>query len=239
MKKWNLIEKILVISAIVVSFVLSYIWKDSLFGLSVTMSGVLCVVLVSRRSNWNYLIGTYNVIGYSYLAYQWGLGGDFMLNAFYFLPMQFIGLYMWTKNLEEGAIVKSRSLSNKSFIKLLILSLFAIVAYTVALKDLIAPFFNSLNLAVSFPLYDSYSLYTMDSVSTVLSVIAMWLMAKRYSQQWDLWIIVNVASIGMWTLAIINSTSDIGNAVAMILMWSMYLANALYGRYNWKKTARS
>lgn len=238
MKKWNLIEKCLVLTAVVVSFILSYIWKDSLFGLSVTLSGVLCVILVSRRSNWNYLIGTYNVIGYSYLAYQWGLGGDFMLNAFYFLPMQFIGLYMWTKNLESGAIVKSRTLKNSSFIKVIIGSLVAIVLYTIALKDIVAPFFNGLDLAVSFPLYGSYSLYAMDSMSTVLSVVAMWLMVKRYSQQWDLWIFVNIASIGMWTLAIINSTSDIGNAVAMILMWSMYLANALYGRYNWRKTSR-
>lgn len=237
-RNWNHFEKALAAMAVLGSIVLTMLWSDSLFGLSVTLTGVLCVVLVAKRSNWNYFWGTYNVIGYAYLAYTWGLGGDFMLNAFYFLPMQFVGLAMWTRNLESGAIVKSRDFTKKGYIQLGVITVGLVAFYSLVLRYVVAPFFNSLDFALAFPTYDSYFLYLFDSMSTVLSVIAMWLMAKRYAAQWLLWIVVNVASIGMWVIALALNDAAPVDALAMILMWSMYLINAVYGYTVWLKTAR-
>ena len=67
-------------------------------------------------------------------------------------------------------------------------------------------------------------------------------MVKRYAAQWSLWIILNVASITMWTIALALNT-EIGGfaaagAPAMILMWTMYLINAVYGYSLWRKSAR-
>lgn len=238
-KGWNKIEKSLAAMAIIGSLILKYLWADSWFGLSVTLTGILCVILVSKRSQWNYFWGLYNVIGYTYLAYTYGLGGDFMLNAFYFLPMQFVGWSMWNKNLESRAIVKAKDFDIPGYISLIFWSSVSIVGYSLALQNFIAPYFNSLNLPIVYPIYDSYNLYLFDSISTVLSVIAMWLMVKRYAAQWLAWIAVNVASIGMWAIALINATPDTaGSAVAMLLMWSMYLCNAIYGFYNWRKAIK-
>lgn len=237
-KNWNAFEKGLGVLAILGSVILTILWQDSFFGLSVTLTGVLCVVLVAKRSNWNYFWGTYNVIGYAYLAYSWGLGGDFMLNAFYFLPMQFIGLLMWSKNLETGAIVKARDFTLKGYIELGIITVGLVLGYSLVLRHVVAPFFNGLDFNLAYPVYDSYALYLFDSMSTVLSVIAMWLMAKRFAAQWLLWIVVNIASIGMWVIALISATDSITSAVAMVLMWSMYLINAVYGYYVWLKHSK-
>jgi len=221
--------------AVLGSIALTILWGDTLFGLSITLTGVLCVVLVSKRSNWNYLWGTYNVIGYAYLAFTWGLGGDFMLNALYFLPMQIVGLAMWSRHLESGAIVKARDFDLRGYIKLAIGTILAVFAYSFILKSLIAPLFNGLNWNIVYPIYEGYWLYLFDSMSTVLSVIAMYLMVKRYAAQWILWIVVNVASIGMWSIALINATDTSNNAIAMLLMWTMYLINAVYGYTVWRK----
>jgi nicotinamide mononucleotide transporter len=244
-KNWNRFETFLGFLAIVGSIVLTILWQDSLFGLSVTLTGVLCVILVSKRSQWNYFWGTYNVIGYAYLAYSWGLGGDFMLNAFYFLPMQLVGFMMWQRHLEKDSkeLVKAEEYNKMQYIKLGIFTLTTVLLYSFFLQDVIAPFFNSLEWNLKYPVYDSYFLYLFDSMSTVLSVIAMYLMVKRIAAQWILWIIVNIASIGMWTIALVLNTEigafAAGGAPAMILMWSIYLINAFYGYKVWRKKAEN
>jgi len=241
---WNKFEKFLGIMAVVGSIILTILWDDTLFGLSVTLTGILCVVLVSKRSQWNYFWGTYNVIGYAYLAFSWGLGGDFMLNTLYFLPMQLVGFLMWKKNLEKdsNSIVKARDFTTIGYIKLIIGVILAIFLYSVLLQSVVAPYFNGLNLSIAYPIYTTYWLYLFDSMSTVLSIVAMWLMAKRYAAQWLLWIFVNIASIGMWSIAYFANKEiggfNSGQAPAMIFMWSMYLINAVYGFYIWRKKSK-
>lgn len=238
---WNKFEKFLGLMALVGSIILTVLWDDTLFGLSVTLTGILSVVLVSKRSQWNYFWGTYNVIGYAYLAFTWGLGGDFMLNTLYFLPMQLVGFLMWKKNLESGSkeIVKARDFNITGYIKLITITLLAVLLYSIFLQKAMAPYFNGLDLSVSYPIYSSYWLYLFDSMSTILSIIAMYLMVKRYAAQWLLWIFVNIASIGMWSIAYVTNKEidgfNSGQAPAMIFMWMMYLINATYGYYIWRK----
>ena len=66
------------------------------------ITGVLCVVLVAKGSIWNYLFGLVNVSLYAYISYKASLYGDAVLNAFYYVPMQFIGYWQWRK---RGAAV--------------------------------------------------------------------------------------------------------------------------------------
>ncbi|MCK5021023.1 MAG: nicotinamide mononucleotide transporter, partial [Candidatus Peribacteraceae bacterium] len=70
-----------------------------------------------------------------------------------------------------------------------------------------------------------------DSASTVLSVFAMILMVKRVVESWLLWILVDLISIYMWFYTLIQG----GNDISMLVMWSAYLVNAIYGYYNWNK----
>jgi len=244
-QNWNRFEKFLGILAVVGSIVLTILWQDTLFGLTITLTGVLCVILVSKRNQWNYFWGTYNVIGYAYLAYTWGLGGDFMLNAFYFLPMQLVGYLLWQRHLEKGSkeTVKAEEYNRAQYIKLGLLSVILILLYSFFLQSIIAPFFNSLGWVIQYPVYNSYFLYLFDSMSTILSIIAMYLMVKRIAAQWLLWIIVNIASIAMWSIALVLNTEiggfAAGGAPAMILMWSVYLVNAFYGYKMWRKKAKT
>jgi len=216
-KDWTWFEKSWLVIFSAVAAYLSYIWGDTLFSFSVFLTGVICVVLVTRGSIWNYAPGLYNVLGYAWLSFKNGLFGEVMLNAGYFLPAQIIGIFMWKRNLKNGSIVVMKGMDWTSTTFWLVLSACGTFIYGMILAGI--PGQNT-------PYFDS--------CSTVLSVIAMVLMILRYREQWILWIIVDVVSVAMWAMRL---GDGVEGAPAMLVMWSAYLVNAVYGYYKWNKYA--
>jgi len=133
-----------------------------------------------------------------------------MLNWGYYLPLQFIGYYLWKKNM-DGDLVEVKGFTNRQRLGIYVGSIVAIGGYGLILQAL------------------NGNLLFFDATSTVLSVIAMLLMAARSKDQWGLWILVNIVSIYMWLTTFLKS----GNGIAMVTMWSAYLVNSVYGYWNW------
>lgn len=212
---WTKLDYSWLIIANAIILGLSLYWDDGLIPIVSAITGITCVIFVSKQMVLNYWIGAINVALYAFLAFQSKLYGDVMLNALYYFPMQFIGMDMWMKaeKNNNGAKVDSKSLTSIERMKLLVSSILLIVLYSIFLKV----------LGGNIPM--------IDATSTVLSVIAMILMVKQYKEQWWLWIVVNSVSIAMWVISLKDGTGDI----ATLIMWILYLANSLYGLYNWNK----
>jgi len=217
---WNLWDWTWTLTASIVAIWLGAHWGagdwNTVISVITCLTGLWCVILVAKGRIFNYYVGIINVVGYSWIAYQYQLYGEVMLNAGYFLPMQFVGLYIWMNNKEPNAIdtVKVKFMTAGQRIMWGFLSGCAVITYAFILQRMGDP----------LPL--------LDSASTVLSVIAMVLMAWRFMEQWILWIVVDVVSIAMWWLIIgENGARDI----AMLVMWSAYLINAVYGFIVWIK----
>ena len=87
------------IAGVIVSNVLYSVLSGDMdvVGSVASIAGVLCVVLVAKGNIWNYLFGIINVSMYAYISYKASLYGDAGLNAFYYVPMQFIGWWQWRK----------------------------------------------------------------------------------------------------------------------------------------------
>lgn len=203
-----------IIANLIILAVSIYLKNDPISIVS-AITGVCCVIFISKKMIANYYVGIINVSLYAYLAFQSRLFGDFMLNAFYYLPMQFVGIYTWKKAIKSNHI-ESKSLSSKQKINLLIYVVALIIAYSYLL------YLIGGNLVV------------IDATSTVLSVIAMFLMINQYTEQWYLWVIVNSISIIMWAISLSQGS---GNH-ATLFMWVVYLLNSLFGLYNWKKNIK-
>ena len=112
---WFLIAGV-TLSNLIYSLILVYT-KDEPFdsmGFIAGITGLLCVVLCAKRSIYNYLFGVINVSLYAYISYRSGIYGDFALNAFYYFPMQFVGIYLWKKHKEKDnpQTVESKRMSN-------------------------------------------------------------------------------------------------------------------------------
>ena len=215
MKDWNLFEKSWLVVFTVLIVVLSLIWHDSIVGIICSLTGIWCVILVTKGKISNYYVGIVNVALYIFIAYNNQYYGEVMLNAVYFLPMQFVGWYMWVKhkNPADASAVVVKVLSGMERLTYTGASVLAVVLYGAFLK--------SIGGAMPY----------VDAMSTILSVIAMILMVTRYVEQWVLWIVVDVVTIVLWLAVMFQG----GNDISMLLMWTAYLINAIYGLYNWIK----
>ena len=100
------------------------------------MTGITCVILVSKQMVANYIFGAVNVVLYGCLAYKSRLYGDFMLNFFYYLPTNIIGFFMWKKLKEQGGEIKARALTNKQRVVLAIVCIIGILGYSFILQML-------------------------------------------------------------------------------------------------------
>lgn len=205
-KSWLLVFTILIIG-------LSLYWQDTLIGVICSLTGIWCVILVAKGRISNYWVGIVNVILYAFISYGYKYYGEVMLNVFYFLPMQFMGAYIWIKNKKpnsKGTVI-IKALNNKQRLFWTAVSVIGVVIYGAVLKTL------------------GGAMPHIDALSTVLSIIAMLLMAFRFFEQWILWIVVDVVTIILWFVVMANG----GNDVSILLMWVAYLVNAVYGLYNW------
>lgn len=186
---------------------LSYLIIDAI----VAISGIFCVVLCAKGKRSQYFFGFFNILGYVIIAWIHKYYGEVMLNAIYYLPLQFIGYYLWSKNANEEDEVKGKKLNIKYSIILLILTGLGIILYQFLLN----------RLGGTHPL--------LDSASTVISITANLLMVLRYREQWLLWIVIDIITVIMWW-----HVAD----YIMVTMWAVYLVNAFYGYYNWSKIAK-
>lgn len=191
------------------------------------IAGVLCVVLVAKGSIWNYLFGIVNVSMYAYISYKAALYGDAALNAFYYVPMQFIGWWQWRKRgaaMSEseadgaGVQVKARRFSWRQRAVLAVGCAAAVIAGGFILR------------------YFGDPQPFKDSTTTVLSIVAQALMALAFMEQWALWIITNVVSVVMWSICVVRGEA---HAAVMVIMWVFYLMNSLNGFRVWLKLSRS
>lgn len=213
LKNWHKWEVIWLILANAIILGVSVYCGDTAIGILTAVTGSICVILVGMGRMSNYIFGTINVVLYAMVAYKATYYGDVMLNLFYYLPTNIMGWFMWKKNInkENGEVIK-RKLDLKMEIIIAVISVVGIIVYGYFLEN-----------------YTNDKLPYIDSMSTVLSIVAQFLMLKRYMEQWIVWIFVDAVSIFMWVMTFFNG----GESVATLLMWGVYFINAVVMFIKW------
>lgn len=212
-------------------------WKAILSGLSgvAGFTGVFCVFMVGKGKLSNYLWGALNALLYGAFAFSVGYTGDAILNIFYFLPIQFIGFFMWKEN-TKNEVVKANKLKVKDLVVFSIITAILFGGFWL----LIPAMDNELH---KFVLKDSdydyafrydYLPRIFDTLTNTFSIVAQLLMIKRYKEQWYLWIVINVLQISMYA-----GVNGWGLNIPMILMWGVFLVNAIYSLINWIKMEKN
>lgn len=185
---------------------------DDALGITMALTGVLCVILTGKGKMSCYLFGLVNTVLYAWIAFEARYYGEVMLNACYYVPMQFVGWFMWKKHMDgKTKEVEKTRLTVSRQILLLVLSAVSIYGYGLVLKRL------------------GGTLPFIDSMSTCLSVLAMLLSVRRLMEQWIVWIVVDVVTVFMWFADYQKGGTDI----ATLLMWCIYLLNAMFMFVKW------
>lgn len=186
----------------------------SVLGIIAGISGIICNVFVGKGKISNFLFGLIFAYSYFYVAWHNQFYGEMTTVLYVYLPAQFIGYFLWQKNLQtqgaDGDLVKSKSLSIKGWLWLLLCLSIGTTIFYIVLRTT-----------------DGKSI-GLDGLTTVLVVAGQLLMILRYNEQWLLWILVNVVSIALWR-----------ENYTMVAMYLAYLLNSIYGYYNWRKLSHS
>ena len=152
----------------------------------------------------------------------------------FLLPMQFIGFWQWRRRgakmggeNEEETKVRARKLTGKQWLWLVagivagIAALYGIL-YSVDAAKLSAGKIDSFNK----------SKVLLDAVVMTLNIAGQVLLSFAFMEQWYIWILVNISSISLWTVALLSGTGS-GNAGVMLIKYIFYLMNSLNGLRIW------
>lgn len=215
---WGKFEVLWLAVASCVILALSLYWKDTGLGILSALTGVWCVVFTGKGKRSSFIFGTINVVLYAYIAFGAKYYGEVMLNLLYYFPMNFVGWFAWKKHMNEGTgeVIKEKLPAKKSFVMYGI-TVLGIVIYGLFLKFL------------------GGNLPFVDSMSTVVSVVAQILSVRRLMEQWILWIVVDVVTVIMWGINFANG----GESIATLLMWSIYLINAVIMYVKWSREVKT
>ena len=116
------------------------------------------------------------------LYFNKGIYADFAINIYYFL-IAIYGYVAWTFNFSK----KQKEELPISRIKLRAAVVCAVVAAV-------------LWLGISYVLrtYTDSTVPYIDAFTTSLSIVAMWMLARKYVEQWLVWIVVDAVSAGLY-----------------------------------------
>lgn len=211
---WKPFEVVWLAAFLIAQIVIYVQNPESILAMISGISGILCVVFVSKGKISNYFFGL--IFAYTYFYVAWGANylGEMNTVLYVYIPAQFIGYFLWKNNLQKETANTESVISKSLTLKGWAITLTAIVVGTLL-------FVQALNAAGG-------SSTGLDGLTTVIVVVAQLLMVLRYREQWLLWIVLNVISIVLWMQA------DEGS-LSMVTMYSAYLLNSLYGYYNWRK----
>lgn len=193
------------------------------------VAGMICVILVGKGRISNYFFGVIQNVPYLILAFQAYFIGEITIAAFYVIT-QFWGLYIWRKNMR---VEKSRA-------QRVATSTLEDEPRDVITRRLSLPQIGLALLILGFLTWGYGYLLTqwgsnqpyVDGFTTIIAVMAQILMVFRFREQWVGWLVLNAVQIYLW------STVDGGGNLAIMAMYTGFIANSLYGWYNWSKLSR-
>ena len=172
--------------------------------------GILSVWCAKQNKIAVYPTGMISTGIYVYLLFQAGLVGDLMINAYYFI-MSIYGWYFWTLK-KETTLVNSISIMNTYEKQWWFIFFMGIV------------FFVS-GVYIYFDKWKDWSA-PIDTFTTAIFFIAMWLMARKKIEHWFFWIIGNLISIPLYMGKGLGLTS---------LQYLIFTVIAIFGYIQWKK----
>lgn len=204
-------------------------------GTIAAVSGLFCVVLSAHGNILNYAFGIVNVSLYAWISYKSNLLGDCLLNALYYVPMQFIGFAVWRRRASgtTPGVVLVRSMDWKGRALSLFVSACIVLATGFALSLLRTHAVEG-SVIARWHLYSEYPY--KDALTTVCAIVGQFLMARAFMEQWFYWIVMDIVSMLIWAMFAIDG---VPHAVLMFIMYVFYTANAVNGARVWAKLPRA
>ena len=180
-----------------------------------TLVGLIYLWLEYKASIWLWVANVVMPAIYVMVYYEAGLYADFGINIYY-LIISFYGIYYWWKGRKQSRTEQTKKREEElpithtpmqTWKQLLIVSIALLVVIAFILIQ-----------------YTDSTVPWMDSLTTALSIVAMWMLARKYVEQWLVWIVVDALSAGLYIYKELYFTAG---------LYALYTVIAYFGYKEW------
>ena len=179
-------------------------WLD----ITTTILGLAYILLEYKASVWMWVVGFFMQCLGIVLYYQKGLYADCGME-FYYLAMTIYGFIAWMRHKQKTSDLPIRHMPKKTAIVWIGLGLvFWLVIYLI-----LANFTDS-----KVPIADAFT--------TALSIVGIWALARKYLEQWFVWIIVDIVTCLLYFYKDIPFKAG---------LYGLYVIIAVFGYLKWRK----
>ena len=160
----------------------TYAALDIILEIIAVIFGFLSVWFSKQNKIWVFPTGIISTLIFVYLLLKWELLGDMMINGYYFI-MSIYGWYIWTRKVDATHVtpISKTTVKEKKIAVILFIAalLFVFIVYK------------------SFDKWTSWVAY-VDTITTAIFFVGMWLMAKRKIENWLFWIVGDLISVPLY-----------------------------------------
>jgi nicotinamide mononucleotide transporter len=169
--------------------------------------GVANIILIIRRSVWNFPFAIAMVGLYAKIFYEQKLYSDAALQIF-FIFVNIYGWWSWHRNRQAAGEILVERMGKTALAYWIGGSVVAVLLWG---------WFMRTNTDASFPFWDA--------AIAMLSVVGQILMTRRYLENWHWWIVVNIISIPVYLLKGLHLTAG---------LYAIFLVLAIAGFVEWR-----
>lgn len=195
-----------------VSSFLSIHWLDMLG----TVVGLVYIYQEYKASIWLWLTGIIMPAIYVYVYWHAGLYADFGMNIYYVLAAVY-GLLVWTFGHKRGQEEEHQLPITHVKRSLLLPSALLFAILWGGIYYVLITFTNS-------------TVPVLDSFGNSLSIIGMWWLARKYVEQWWLWIVIDTELSALYFYKGLPFTSG---------LYALYVVIAVAGYFKWKRLMKT
>ncbi|MBQ4405937.1 MAG: nicotinamide mononucleotide transporter [Bacteroidales bacterium] len=178
-----------------------------------TIIGFIYLWQEVKASIWLWLTGIVMPAIYTVVFYKSGLYADFGIQIYYIVAAIY-GFLFWKfgKKNQDGDQLR--------------------IVHTTAKQ---AAVLCAITAGLFWPIYWILTTYTdsnvpfFDSTTTAMSIVALWMLAKKHVEQWVAWIIIDALSSGLYFYKGIYFTA---------VLYAVYTVVAVYGYKKWNMMER-
>ncbi|WP_047549947.1 nicotinamide riboside transporter PnuC [Psychroserpens sp. Hel_I_66] len=173
--------------------------------------GFLSVWFSKQNRIWVFPTGMISTAIFVYLLLKWELLGDMMINIYYFI-MSVYGWYIWTRKVDASHVTPISQTTQKE-------KQIGVVIFIATLLFVFAVY-------KIFDKWTSWVAY-VDTFTTAIFFVGMWLMARRKIENWIFWIIGDIISVPLYFYKGFTFTS---------FQYLGFTIIAIFGYLAWKKS---
>jgi nicotinamide mononucleotide transporter len=183
-------------------------FKNNWVEISGFVTSVICVWYNVRQNIWAWFWSIVCVSIYAYFFFTTKFYIEVCLQIIY-LVLSVYGWYAWLHGGKDKEELAVSDLPKKYWLPLVLLAVFC-----------------ATSLGYFFQQRTNANLPYIDATTSVVSLIAQWMLAKKYLQNWLLWIFADIIYIGMFWYKDLYITS---------FLYVIFLGLATKGYLDWKK----